>query len=77
VLVAHTCNPSYSGGSEQEDRDSKPVEQIVHKTLSQKTQHKTLGETQVLQCLSSKCEDLSSKPQYCQKKKPDIEPSTK
>jgi hypothetical protein len=24
VPVAHTCNPSYSGGRDQEDRGSKP-----------------------------------------------------
>jgi hypothetical protein len=34
--VAHACNPSYSGGRDQEDRDSK-LGQIVHKTLSRKT----------------------------------------
>jgi hypothetical protein len=25
-LVAHTCNPSYSGGRDQEDRSSKPAQ---------------------------------------------------
>jgi hypothetical protein len=25
VLVTHTCNPSYSGGRDQEDRSSKPI----------------------------------------------------
>jgi hypothetical protein len=25
ALVAHTCNPSYSGGREQEDHDLKPA----------------------------------------------------
>jgi hypothetical protein len=25
ALVAHTCNPSYSGGRDQEDRGSKPA----------------------------------------------------
>jgi hypothetical protein len=25
VLVAHTCNPSYSGGRDQEDHNSKPA----------------------------------------------------
>jgi hypothetical protein len=33
VLVAHTYNPSYSGGRDQEDQGSKPARQIVHKTL--------------------------------------------
>jgi hypothetical protein len=26
ALLAHTCNPSYSGGRDQEDRDSKPAQ---------------------------------------------------
>jgi hypothetical protein len=26
VLVAHTCNPSYSGDRDQEDRGSKPAQ---------------------------------------------------
>jgi hypothetical protein len=26
VLMAHTCNPSYSRGSDQEDHDSKPAQ---------------------------------------------------
>jgi hypothetical protein len=26
VLVAHACNPSYSGGRDQEDRSSKPAQ---------------------------------------------------
>jgi hypothetical protein len=34
--VAHTCNPSYSGGRYEEDRGSKPSRQIVHETLSRK-----------------------------------------
>jgi hypothetical protein len=25
VLVAHACNPSYSGGKDQEDRGTKPA----------------------------------------------------
>jgi hypothetical protein len=30
------CNPSYSGGRDEEDRSSKPAWEIVHKTLSRK-----------------------------------------
>jgi hypothetical protein len=41
ALVAHACYPSYSGGRDQEDCGSKPVRQIVCKTLSQKKQNKT------------------------------------
>jgi hypothetical protein len=36
VLVAHTCNLSYSGGRNQEDHGSKSAGAIVHKTLSRK-----------------------------------------
>jgi hypothetical protein len=38
VLVAHTCNPSYSGGREQEDLSSPG--QIVREIVSGKTLHK-------------------------------------
>jgi hypothetical protein len=33
VLVAHGCNPSYSGGRDQEDHGSKPrsLKKILHK----------------------------------------------
>jgi hypothetical protein len=29
VLVAHSCNPSYSGGRNQEDRGTKPAQAII------------------------------------------------
>jgi hypothetical protein len=38
--VAHTCNPSYSGGWGQEDRSSKPAQETVHETLSRKKSSK-------------------------------------
>jgi hypothetical protein len=40
--VAHACNPSYSGGSDQEDPSSKPAwasnsgDPILNKTITQK-----------------------------------------
>jgi hypothetical protein len=34
--VAYTCNPSYSGGRDQEDCGSKPGWATVHEPLSQK-----------------------------------------
>jgi hypothetical protein len=40
ALVAHTYNPSYSGGRDQEDCGLKPAGQIVHETLFKKTHHK-------------------------------------
>jgi hypothetical protein len=38
--VAHTCNPSYSGGRDQENCSSSQPGEIAHETLSQKTLHK-------------------------------------
>jgi hypothetical protein len=38
--VAHTYNPSYSGGRDQEDHSQSHLGQIVLKTLSQKALHK-------------------------------------
>jgi hypothetical protein len=58
VLVTHTCNPSYSGDIDQEDRGSKPTWANIHKTLSRTTLHKNrAGEGPVF------------KPQYHKKKK--------
>jgi hypothetical protein len=34
--VAHAYSPSYSGGRNQEDYGSKPAQQILSETLSQK-----------------------------------------
>jgi hypothetical protein len=42
ALVTHACNPSYSGGRDQEDHDSKPAQtdsswgHISKKKISQK-----------------------------------------
>jgi hypothetical protein len=40
ALVAHACNPSYSGGRDQQDCSLKPAQAKLHKTLTQKTLHK-------------------------------------
>jgi hypothetical protein len=42
VLVAHTCNPSYSEGRDQKDHSSKPA-RIVPETLSQKKEYHKKG----------------------------------
>jgi hypothetical protein len=34
--MAHTCNPSYAGGRDQEDHSLKPARAIVRETLSKK-----------------------------------------
>jgi hypothetical protein len=39
ALVAHACNPSYSGGTDQEDRSLKPAQANSHETLSRKIHH--------------------------------------
>jgi hypothetical protein len=36
VLVAHMCNPSYSGGRDHEDQDWKPARANSSETLPQK-----------------------------------------
>jgi hypothetical protein len=36
VLVAHACNPSYSGGRDQENHSLNPAQQVVWEILSQK-----------------------------------------
>jgi hypothetical protein len=44
VLVAHICNPSYTGGRDQEDHGSKPVWANSLQNLSQKTLHRGWGQ---------------------------------
>jgi hypothetical protein len=45
VLVAHTCNPSFSGGRDQEDRSSKPApgKQFVRPYLKKNPSQKRTG----------------------------------
>jgi hypothetical protein len=63
VPVAHTCNPSYSGGRNQKDCGSKPAQQIVQETLSLKnsSQKRAGGVAQGV--------GPEFKPQYWKKKK--------
>jgi hypothetical protein len=62
ALVAHTCNPRYSEGRDQEMEVRGQLGQIVHNTLSQKyPTHKRTGKVaQVVECLSSKYKFPSS-----------------
>jgi hypothetical protein len=39
--LTHTCNSSYSGGRDQEDRVRSQTRQILHETLSQKKKKKS------------------------------------
>jgi hypothetical protein len=44
MLVAHACNPSYSGGSDQEDSGLKPaLAKSSQDSILKKTQHKKMG----------------------------------
>jgi hypothetical protein len=65
-LRAHPCNPSYSGGSDQEDHGLKPdPRQIVPETLSPKipnTKKVWKYDFQVVSHLPSKSGALSSNP---------------
>jgi hypothetical protein len=47
ALVAHTCNLSYSGGRNQEDRVQSKPGHIVHEILARKTHHSKGLVTQV------------------------------
>jgi hypothetical protein len=43
VPVAHTCNPNYSGGSDQKDQVQRQPGEIVHETLSRKNPSQNSG----------------------------------
>jgi hypothetical protein len=61
--VAHTCNPSYSGGRDKEDWGLKPVWANSLQDPISKIPNIRVGRvSQVVQHLPSKCEALSSKP---------------
>jgi hypothetical protein len=51
VQVAHTCNPSYSGGSDQENRGSKPTwaKQFTRPYLGKIHHKKVLVNSQVME----------------------------
>jgi hypothetical protein len=67
--VAHTYNPSYSGGRDQEAHGSKPAWEIVQELLSRKypTQKRASRVAQVMERLPSKCKTLNSSPCTTQK----------
>jgi hypothetical protein len=63
--VAHTCNPSYSGGRDQEGRGSKQPGQIVYETLSRKAHHKkVLVEWLKVKALNSSPSTAKTKKNY-------------
>jgi hypothetical protein len=61
--VAHACNPSYSGGRDQEDRGSRPPRKIVPRDPYSKKPFTKKGLVEWLKVVSE------FKPQYCSKKK--------
>jgi hypothetical protein len=67
VPVAHACNPSYSGGKDQ-DRGSKPAQ--ANNSGKYPSQNRAAGEAQVIELLPSKREVLSSNSSTTKKKKP-------
>jgi hypothetical protein len=64
ALVAHSCNPSYSGGRDQEDHSSKPAWANSLRSYRENTHHPKKRAGGVAQGIG-----LGFKPQYCQKKK--------
>jgi hypothetical protein len=71
VLVSYACNPSYSGGRDQEDCCLKPAQEnsspeLILKNPSQK---RACGMAQVVDCLPSRHEALGTNPITAKKKK--------
>jgi hypothetical protein len=64
VLVAHACNPSYSGGRDQEDQGSKPAQANSSQDSILKNTHHEKGLVEWL-----KVQALSSNPSTTKKKK--------
>jgi hypothetical protein len=69
VLVAHTCNPSYSGGRDQEDRSSKPAQANSSRDPILKIPNTQKGGRGGTEWLKSQGEGPEFKSQYCKKKK--------
>jgi hypothetical protein len=70
--VAHACNPSYSGGTDQEDRGSKPVQaNSSQDPILKKTHHKKrlVEWLKWQEQLLGKCEALISNPSAAPHKK--------
>jgi hypothetical protein len=70
VLVAHVCNAGYLGGREHEGHGTKPVWAFSSQDpVSKVTNTENRAVAQVIECLSSKWETLTSKPSATKKKK--------
>jgi hypothetical protein len=60
--VAHTCNPSYSGGRDQEDHSARPSLANSSKDPTSKKNHKRAGGMAEVVGLPSKHKALNSNP---------------
>jgi hypothetical protein len=72
VLVAHACNPSNTGGSDQDDQGSRPAQTNSSQDPISKIPNRKKragGVDQEVEHLPSKCEILSSNPSIKKKKK--------
>jgi hypothetical protein len=75
ALLTHACNPSYSGARDQEGHSSKPAwtnsfqDPILKKPSQKKKGGGVDGVVQVIKCLPSKPEALSSNYSATKKKK--------
>jgi hypothetical protein len=69
VLEAHTCNPSYSGSSDQEDSGSKPAQgaNSSQDSISKNPTHERTGG--VAEVVRASLASPEFKPQCCKKKK--------
>jgi hypothetical protein len=59
--VAHTCNPSYSGGRDQEDHRLKLVQANSSQDPMSKIQKRADGMAQVVEHLPTKCKASTTK----------------
>jgi hypothetical protein len=59
-LMAHACNPSYTGGRDQENCSLRPAQANSLRDPILKTQKRAGGVAQMVECLPSKMKPLGS-----------------
>jgi hypothetical protein len=62
---AHACNPSYSGGRDQEDLSSKPARETVCKNLSWEKKKKNLSQKRASGVAQGVGPELQEKKKSC------------
>jgi hypothetical protein len=65
--VAHACNPSYTGGTDQEDQSLKPAQTRPYLTKKKKKLHKKKRKNRAGGVVQGESPEF--KLQYCKKKK--------